>query len=358
MNLIFFNTAALGDYLVQSRLIKDFKLKYNCHITAVCSPYNSRIMKFHDHIDQIILYDKKWTFFKKLHALKTILKKKYYLSIVFDCRKFSMLVNFLLNAKYKRGVLMRKYKKIFSYKLFLHYPSKIIASFLYDKYVVHKKVKYIDKPYYLPATWIDLLSDFNLNTSVDNIYYFNNKKISEKEKNLILKKINIKEYILFHIDHKWEDIKSINSTFYSNLLKLHLITKKNILITSYNNESRYFKSLKKKINLFDAKTFYLSKKNNKNIFLIKDPSIFLQERLISNSDLNVSCHSGILVHGSGANKRELIDILNSSEISIQKCWTPRKNYSVILKSTKNSNKVDLKCIFSQISKKILKLNFV
>ena len=96
MNLIFFNTVALGDYLVQSRLIKDFKLKYNCHITAVCSPYNSRIMKFHNHIDQIILYDKEWTFFKKLNTLKIILKKKYYLSIVFDCRKFSMIVIFYL----------------------------------------------------------------------------------------------------------------------------------------------------------------------------------------------------------------------------------------------------------------------
>ena len=203
-----------------------------------------------------------------------------------------------------------------------------------------------------------MLSDFNLNTSINNIYYFNNNKICEKEKNLILKKMNIKEYILFHIDHKWEDIKGINSTFYLNLLKLNLLTKKNILITSYNNESRYFKSLKNKINLFDTKTFVLSKKNHKNIFFTKDPSIFLQERLISNSDLNVSCHSGILVHGSGANEIELIDILNSSEVSIQKCWTPRKNYSVILKSTKNSDKIDLKCIFSQISKKILKLNFI
>ena len=358
MNIIFFNTAALGDYLVQSRLIKDFKLKYNCHITAVCSPYNSRIMKFHDHIDQIILYDKTWTFFKKLNALKAILKKKYYLSIVFDCRKFSMIGNFLLNSKYKRGVLMRKYKRIFSYKLFLYYPSKIIAFFLYDKYVVHKRVKYIDKPYYLPATWINLLSDFNLNTNIDSIYYFNNNKICEKEKTLILNKMNITNYILLHIDHKWEDIKNINSTFYSNLLKLNLITKKNILITSYNNKSKYFESLKKKINLFDAKSFNFSKKNNKNIFLIKDPSIFLQERLISNSDLNISCHSGILVHGSGPNKIELIDILNSNEISIQKCWTPRINYSVILKSTKNFDKIDLKYIFSKISKKILKLDFV
>ena len=166
MNLIFFNTVALGDYLVQSRLIKDFKLKYKCHITAVCSPYNSRIIKFHDHIDEIILYDEKWSFYKKFNTLRRILKKNYYLSIVFDCKKFSMFSNFLLKSKYKRGVLMRKYKTIFSHKFFMFYPAKIIASFLYDKYVVHKRTKYIDKHYYLPATWINLLSDFKLSTSV------------------------------------------------------------------------------------------------------------------------------------------------------------------------------------------------
>ena len=76
MNLIFFNTVALGDYLVHSRLIKDVKLKYNFHITAVCSPYNSRIIKFHDHIDEVILYDEEWSFFKKLNTLRRILKKK------------------------------------------------------------------------------------------------------------------------------------------------------------------------------------------------------------------------------------------------------------------------------------------
>ena len=92
--------------------------------------------------------------------------------------------------------------------------------------------------------------------------------------------------------------------------------------------------------------------------MIKDPSIFLQERLISDSDLNISCHSGILVHGSGANNKHLIDILNHSEISLQKCWTPLNNYNVIKKSTKNFNKVGLKTIFNKISKKLLKLNFV
>ena len=79
MNIIFFNTIALGDYLVQSKLIKDFKLKYKCHITAVCSKYNGRIISKHDHIDQIIYYNKNCSFIDKMNTLKKILERKYFL---------------------------------------------------------------------------------------------------------------------------------------------------------------------------------------------------------------------------------------------------------------------------------------
>lgn len=350
MNIIFFNTVALGDYLVHSRLIKDLKLKYNCHISAVCSSYNSRIIRRHKHIDEIIIYDENWSLNKKIKTLKKILKRRYYLSIVFDCKKFSMLGNFLVTSKYKRGVLMQKYKKIFSFKFYLYYPSKLISFFLYDKFVVHKRVKYIDNRYYLPSTWIDLLSDFKINTSKKNIYYFNPKKIYENKKNHILNKIKFKNYFLFHLDHKWEDIKDIDSNLYFNLLKLNSKSKKNIILTTFNNKSKYFFKLEKEINIYNCNNNKILKRNNKKIFLIKNPDIFLQERLISCSDLNISCHSGILVHGSGANKKKLIDILNYTEIMYQSCWAPPKQYHVIKKSTK-SKKISLNSIFDQIYRK-------
>ena len=51
---------------------------------------------------------------------------------------------------------------------------KILAKFLYHKYVINKRVKYIDKHYYIPYTWIDLLSDFKLKTTTNNIYFLSN----------------------------------------------------------------------------------------------------------------------------------------------------------------------------------------
>jgi len=347
MNIIFFNTIALGDYLVHSQILKDFKSKYNCHITAVCSKYNGRIISNHNHIDEVIYYEKNSSISKKIKTLKVILKKKYFLSVVFDCQKFSMLANFLLISKYKRGVLMQKFKSFFSLKFFLYYPPKLIAYFLYDNYAIHKRTKFIDKVYYLPHRWIKLFKDFKLKTKKNNIYFFNPMKLQDHNKNLILKKLNVKNYIIFHFDHKWEDIKNIESDLFKHIVILQKNIKKTILISSFKNNSLYFKKNLANFNLFDPNKFYLYKKNNLPIYLIKDPEIFLQERLVSTSEFSISCHSGILVHSAAANKCRLIDVLNENEILIQKCWAPLNNYFVVKKSNKSS-KNDLGFIFSKI----------
>ena len=353
MNIIFFNTIALGDYLVHSQLLRDFKSKYNCHITAVCSNYNGRIISKHSHIDEIIYYNKNDSLFEKIKTLQIILKKKYFLSVVFDCQKFSMLANFILSSKYKRGVIMSKFKKIFALKIFLYYPPKLLSFFLYDKFIIHKRTKFIDKVYYLPQTWINLLKDFKLKTKKNNIYHFNPMKLQENIKNRILKKLSIKNYIIFHFDHKWEDIIGIENDLFDNIAFFQKKSKKKILITSFHNNSLYFKNFLKKVNLFDVSESKLIKKNNLPIYLIKNPEIFLQERLVSSSQLCVSCHSGILVHSAAANKCKLVDILNHNEILIQKCWAPLNDYYVVKKSDQ-SRKYDLQTIFNKINNCLIK----
>ena len=122
MRLIFFNTIALGDYLIHSKIIKDFKNKYNCNITAVCSEYNSRILKEQKHINKIIIYNKKWSLLKKLMCLREILKHSYHVSAVFDCQKFSMFANLLLKSKFKRGNLIVKSNKFLFINFNNFYP--------------------------------------------------------------------------------------------------------------------------------------------------------------------------------------------------------------------------------------------
>ena len=353
MKLIFFNTIALGDYLIHSKIIKDFKTKYNCNITAVCSEYNSRILQEHKHIDKIIIYNKNWSFLKKLNCLIEILKNKYYVSAVFDCQKFSMFANLLLKSQFKRGNLVVKSKKFLFFDFSKFYPPKIFGNLLYDKYTIHSQRGDVKKPLYIPHTWKRLFSDFKLNSKKNDIYYFNPLKIQNQNKLLLLKKLNIKKYILFHFDHKWNDINDVNIKLFENLINLQKKINKNILITSYRNKFLYFKNLKSKLNLIDPVNFNTTIKNNKKIYLVNDPNLFLQERLVASSDYNISCHSGILVHGSGANNRKIIDILNDEEVNYQKCWAPRKNYNVVLKKEKES-KIKINDIFDKMASIILK----
>jgi len=348
MNIIFFNTIALGDYLIHSKIIRNIKKKYNCHITAVCSEYNARIIKRHKHINKIIIYNSDWSIFKKLNCLKEILKKKYYLSVVFDCQKFSMFANFLLKSEFKRGNLTVKNKSLFFFNYKKYYPPKYIGSLIYDKYTLHFKRNYVEKVIYIPNTWISLLKDFTVNNDKNEIYYFNPMKIEDTNKIKLLKKLNIKNYILFHFDNKWNDVNDINNKLFENLVYLQKKINKNILITSYMNKTSYFKNLKLKLNSIDSVKYNLTIKNNKRIYLVNDPSLFLQERLVSSSDYNISCHSGILVHGSGANKKKIIDVLNYEEVDYQKCWAPKKNYYVVLKKEKE-NKIRIDIIFNKIA---------
>ena len=350
MKIIFFNTIALGDYLIQSKIIRDLKNKFNCEITSVCSPYNSKIISKHDHIDDIILYDKNWPLKKKINCFLNILKNKYYLSIVFDCQKFSMFANFFLKSKFKRGIITSKFKFFFKKKIYFYYPSKLIAFFLFDKYVIHPKRKYLEKYYYLPKTWINLLNDFGTKTDYKNIYYFNPNKLEENSKKNLLQKLNIKEYILIHLDYKWTDLKNIKQELFLNLLKIEKKFKTNIIITSFNNNSLYFLKLKKKINSINLNNFKKKIINNHKIFHFENPNIFLQERLISSANLNISCHSGIVVHGAGANNKKIIDILNSDEILYQRCWAPLKNYYVIKKSLPSKQNT-VSSVFNEIIKK-------
>ncbi len=55
------------------------------------------------------------------------------------------------------------------------------------------------------------------------------------------------------------------------------------------------------------------------------------------------------MHGSGANNKKIIDILNHDEIKYQKCWAPIKNYYVIKKSV-SSKKYSTDKIFNKIIK--------
>ena len=351
MNIIFFNTIFLGDYLIHSNVLNELKKKYNCNLIAVCSPYNSKIISKEEHIDEIIIYDHKWNFLKKLNTLKKILSKKYFISFVGDAQPFSYFANFIIKSKYKRGIITRKIKKYF-FEFSFYKPFKFIANIMFDRYEIQTRPKYLKKKEYLPKKFINLFSDFEIKNK--KIYFFNQTKKQEERKKILLNKINFKKYITFHMDHKWNDIKGIEKKLHDNIDLLQKKTNYKILIFVYKNKNKYFKIFEKKNNVIDPSTFKIKNKNkNKNIFIVRNASVFLEERIISNSSWNISCHSGFFAQTSAALNKKIIDIIPKKQVLVQSCWVPNRNYFLILKKSGDTN-FDIDIIFQNLISTIIR----
>ena len=148
--------------------------------------------------------------------------------------------------------------------------------------------------------------------------------------------------------------KILKKKLNENLKKLYNKTKYKIIIFAYKNQYKYFQNLVKRNNVINSKNLNIHYRNNKkNIFILKDCDLFLEERIISNSSWNISCHAGILVHSAASNKKKIIDILPKDQFLIQSCWVPFKNYFQISKE-ENSLKIDIDDIFKNLIKIINK----
>ena len=77
-----------------------------------------------------------------------------------------------------------------------------------------------------------------------------------------------------------------------------------------------------------------------NILIIDNLDIFLFERFIKESKVNISCHSGFLVQVSGANESKIIDIINKNDHKWYNCWRPSNTFhKFIFKSDINNKKI-------------------
>jgi len=320
---IFFRNDRLGDFIILTNIIKSIKKKYkDSHVVILCSPLNQNLVKKYKIIDQVYIYSKQISFFKKISLLNKIVSDNYYASFAVDGKSFSNLCNFLIKAKYKLGL-------VYKYKLFnfwLSKPNFLYNYFIFNKFKTFTSKENLEKIEHLPTKLINLGNFFKLNLKAKDKYYFKiNPKEDLKFKKYYLKYIR-KKYILIHLDEKWNDLDSVKSKLFVNLLNLQKKIKKKIVITSFKNQFKYFNSLKKNI---------LKLKSNKNFLLIENSNLFFFERLIKYSICSISCHSGFLVQIAGANSTNLIDIINRKDYNWYSCWKPKNTkHKFIFKSDK------------------------
>ena len=333
---IFFRNDRLGDFLILTSIIKGIKNKYkDSHITVVCSEKNYKLIKSYDIINKIFVYNKSDSIYKKISIFKKIISFKYYASFAIDGKTFSNLCNFFLRAKIKLGLVYR-YKLL---GVWFTKPNFLYNYFSFNKFETFTSKKDLQKIEHLPTKLINLGNYFKLNLNPNNKYYF---KASSKN-NLNFKKYyskNIRgEYVLIHIDEKWNDLKLEKNEFFLNLISLKNRINKKIIITSFNNKFDYFKILKNNILKLNSK---------KDLLLIENSNLFFFERLIKYSFCSISCHSGFLVQVAGANSSKIIDIINKKDFNWYSCWKPKNTkHRFVFKSTKVKSPINK--VFNHLS---------
>ena len=188
----------------------------------------------------------------------------------------------------------------------------------------------------MPSLLIKLANNLNLKiSSKDNYFYEIKKKNILYSKKLFNKKIK-SQFILIHLDDKWNDIIDIEKDFSKELVNFQKKANKKIVITSNKIKDIYYRTLKKKLRV------------NKKIIFLENLNLPIFERIIAMSSYSISCHSGFLVQISGSNKTNIIDIINKKDLKWYSCWKPLNTQHKFVYKSNFNKKNKLQSIFKQI----------
>ena len=336
--VVFFSVDRLGDYMIRSNVIKQISDKFQ-YTEIICSEKNYNLISTQGFFSKILLLDK-YKFINKIKIFLYFFLKKYQACIVFDGKKISIILSIFLRSKFKFFFIYKKKGKInnINNKLLLFFLDllNIKYAFLYNRELIE------DNNYdNYPAKYKILNKYFNnLN---NNTYYLDDNKF--KEYNYLNN-----NFILIHLDEKFNDIKNIESNFQKSLIQFQRQIDKNIILSSFKNKYNYYKKLGfKKINIHDLKNklSILPK-----ISIVEDLPIAYFQNLIKNSYLNISCHSGYFVHTSLTLNKKTIDIMNKSDEIWLNTWIENNNnYKIIYKSLINKP-IDIKKILESVKYEI------
>lgn len=321
-NILIFKTDKLGDLINISPVISNLKNNYpKSEITLICSNYNYSVANLYSNELKILVYEKPILFFL-LSNFKKLILKKYDLLLQLDGKNFSYFTSIFIRSKNKSCLKFIKKKNFLGFNYFTKRPNALYNFFFnhfeisYENYNIENNSKF----HYL-SLYLNLLKKLNIKIENKNHYlpFINFKKIS-KLKN---------DYVLFHIDKRWEDF---SLEIINNLIKkILLISVKNkIVITSNIGGNKVYQKLFD--NLF----------NNQSIEFIKSPNIYETLSLIFYSNTCISNHSGLIVHSAAAYKKNIIDIVQPDIFNELDRWVP---FNINYKRFNINNFVESEFIF-------------
>ena len=317
---IFFSIDRLGDYLIRSNVIKQISDEYEYN-EIICSNVNFKLISKQSFFNKIVEYNKNKN--SKFEFLKNYFLKEYDVAISFDGKRISKLILFFIKSKFKYIFIYEK--NGFINKIFL-FINILLFKIFKIQYTILKNRALIETGKFdnYPNKYKILNKLFN-NKSEDT-YYIEQNSVDIKIKD---------DFILIHLDEKFDDILNNEININEIFINFSKKTDKKIILTSYNNNSKYYKNfLIKKVN-FSNLTEYT---NNDKIIIIENIPLNYFFEFIKKSFISISCHAGMIVHPAIHYKKKCIDIIHYHEVSWINCWaTENKYYKRLYKSVDKKN---------------------
>tara|TARA_B100000686_G_scaffold297572_1_gene329954 strand:- start:5397 stop:6488 length:1092 start_codon:yes stop_codon:yes gene_type:complete len=337
MKYLIFRNDGIGDFINTTPLIK--KITENdkgCEILLVASSRNYEYVKLFKQIDQIEKLSESPAFNEISELYTKIIKFKPDYSIVLKPKYYNYFLSKFSKSKKKLGLKVITDAR--NKRLKKNKPHLSLINFLMNQYeTIDYSNNYTNDRTHHSIHFTRLASlIFNVEkiNSINQIEYLK-PDINNSSNNLVndLKLNNLNQnFVLLHIDEKWNDTNWSIEDFISFFSILRERTKKNIIITEGVIRTKFYLSLLEKYKFdqsFDCSDSFFKVCGNglfKTIF-VASPSIELLTSIVSNSDLVIELH-GALTHISSTFNIPVIDLCKVDYVNYFKKWKPISSRSI------------------------------
>ena len=157
----------------------------------------------------------------------------------------------------------------------------------------------------------------------------------------IKKEIKLEKIPVFLANEKSKALKNLIKQNDILITADTIVIFENKILNKPKNKADAIKNLYKHFDDLDIHNYNIANyavNKSKKVLIVKNTNLFEFERLINYSKLAISCHSGFMVQVCGANKSEVLDILNEKDGKWIDHWIPlNTSYKRIFKSLNNKS---------------------
>ena len=231
-----------------------------------------------------------------------------------------------MKAKIRSTICFIKNKSILGFKFKLTRPSKLILKIFFKNYIFcdesYKNNSDQNRQIHYQTNYFNILKKLNMEiTNKKNLFFLDKSYKNSYE--YFFSNFIIKPFCLFHFDEKWD--KYTNKDYENSIRIIENKAKKyKIIITTGIKDFIFFNQISSKYNVFNYinDEFKLERDNNSNILILKNLPLNLLAYFIKNSELNISSHSGPVVHISPTFDRQIIYLIPRSKNDELNRWIP------------------------------------